>query len=143
MKPSGVGADEEGSILPLLLGYVILAELRGDPDVMIGHRRIGSHTLRQATALALLSAMLVAVATLFVLLVSDFSLEAVLFECTSAFATVGLSMGITGSLPPAAQLGLMILMFVGRVGTITAASALTLRQRTPRYRLPEERPIIG
>lgn len=127
----------------LLLGYVILAEMRGDPDVMIGHRRIGSQTLRQAIAIALLSVMLVAVSTLFVLLVSDFSLEAVLFECTSAFATVGLSMGITGSLPPAAQFGLMVLMFVGRVGTITAASALTLRQRTPRYRLPEERPIIG
>ncbi|UYM07892.1 TrkH family potassium uptake protein [Solicola gregarius] len=127
----------------LLLAYVILAELRGDPDVMIGHRRIGTQTLRQAVAIALLSVMLVAGATLFVLLATDFSLEAVLFECTSAFGTVGLSMGITGDLPYTAQVGLMLLMFVGRVGTITAASALTMRQRIPRYRLPEERPIIG
>ena len=127
----------------LLLWYVILAELRGDRDVMIGHRRIGSQTLRQAVAIALLSVCLVAVSTLFVLLVTDFRLEAVLFECTSAFGTVGLSMGITGELPHSAQVGLMILMFVGRVGTITAASALTIRQRIRRYRLPEERPIIG
>jgi hypothetical protein len=34
-------------------------------------------------------------------------------------------------------------MFIGRVGTITAASALTLRRRAPRFHLPEERPIIG
>lgn len=127
----------------LLLAYVILAELRGDPDVTIGRRRIGSQTLRQAVAIALLSVMLVTTTTLFVLVMSDFGLEAVLFECTSAFGTVGLSLGITGDLPYAAQFGLMVLMFVGRVGTITAASALTLRQRTPRYRLPEERPIIG
>lgn len=127
----------------LLLAYVILAEVRGDPEVMIGHRSIGTQTLRQAVTIALLAVMLVASTTLLVLLMTDFPLDAVLFECTSAFATVGLSMGITGDMPYDAQVVLMALMFVGRVGTITAASALTLRQRAPRYRLPEERPIIG
>ncbi|MEJ7757022.1 MAG: potassium transporter TrkG [Nocardioidaceae bacterium] len=71
------------------------------------------------------------------------ALDVVLFECTSAFATVGLSTGITSSLPTGAQLVLMALMFVGRVGTVTAASALALRSRPRRYHLPEERPIIG
>lgn len=127
----------------LLLAYVILAEVRGDPEVMIGRRSIGTHTLRQAVTIALLAVMLVATTTLLVLLMTDFTPESVLFECISAFATVGLSMGITADMPYDAQVVLMLLMFVGRVGTITAASALTLRQRVLRYRLPEERPIIG
>jgi len=67
----------------------------------------------------------------------------VLFEVVSAFATVGLSTGITADLPGAGQLLLIGLMFVGRLGPITLVSALALRERTRRYELPEERPIIG
>lgn len=127
----------------LLLAYVILAELRGDPEVMVGKRSISSATIRQALTIALLAVMLVATTTLMILSMTDFSTEAVLFECASAFGTSGLSTGITGQLPYNAQVVLMVLMFIGRVGTITAASALTMRRRAPRYHLPEERPIIG
>jgi Trk-type K+ transport system membrane component len=67
----------------------------------------------------------------------------VLFEVTSAFATVGLSTGITAQLGTAGHVILILLMFVGRLGPITAAAALALRERTRRYELPEERPIVG
>lgn len=127
----------------LLLAYVILAEVRGDPEVTIGKRAIGAATLRTALTIALLAVMLVAAATLAVLTMTNLSLQEVLFECTSAFGTVGLSTGITGTLPYPAQGVLMLLMFVGRVGPITAASALALRRRPRRYHLPQERPIIG
>ncbi|WP_370618842.1 TrkH family potassium uptake protein [Mumia sp. Pv 4-285] len=127
----------------LLLGFVILAEVRGDPDVTIGSRRIGASTLRQALTVALLAVMLVVASTLAVLTVADVSVEEALFECTSAFATAGLSMGITGDLPATAQVVLMILMLIGRVGTVATASALALRSQPRRFHLPEERPIIG
>ncbi len=127
----------------LLLAYVILAELRGDPDITVGNRSIGAHVVRTAISIALLAVMLVTVATFSVMMLTDFAFDAALFECTSAFATVGLSTGITGSLPPAAQLVIIVLMFIGRVGTIAAAGAFILRRRTPRYHLPEEQPIIG
>lgn len=127
----------------LLLAFVILAELRGDHDVTIGRRSISAATIRQALTIALLAVMLVASSTLLVMLMTDFGFEDVLFEATSAFATVGLSTGITSELPANAQLVLIGLMFVGRVGTIAAASAFVLRRRTQRYHLPEEQPIIG
>ena len=66
-----------------------------------------------------------------------------LFEAISAFATVGLSTGITADLPDAGQLLLVALMFVGRIGPLTLASALALRERPRRYQLPEERTIVG
>jgi Trk-type K+ transport system membrane component len=77
------------------------------------------------------------------MLLTDFELGQVLFEAVSAFATVGLSTGITAHLPVAGQLILIGLMFVGRLGPITFASALALREQRLPYELPKERPIIG
>lgn len=127
----------------LLLAYVILAELRGDPEVTIGNRSIGASVIRSAITIALLAVMLVSSATLLLMLMTDLAFDDALFECTSAFATVGLSTGVTPGLPADAQIVLIGLMFLGRVGTITAASAFVLRRRVPRYHLPEEQPIIG
>ena len=126
-----------------LLGYVIWSEVRGEPDTQIAHRRIGHSTQRQALTIALLGIGVIAAGTMVILTVTDYTVDVVLFESISAFATVGLSTGITPDLPAVAQLTLMALMFVGRVGTVTVASALALKTRHRHYRLPEERPIVG
>ena len=81
--------------------------------------------------------------TVVLVAVTGLPLDKVAFEAVSAFGTVGLSTGITPHLEPAAQLVLMLLMFIGRVGTITVASALALRHRERRYRYPTERAIVG
>jgi len=127
----------------LLLGFVILAELRGDPDVTVGRRSISAAVIRTALTIALLAVMLVVGATFAVMSMTDFEFDEVLFECASAFGTAGLSTGLTPRLPVDAQMTVALLMFVGRVGTIAAASAFVLRRRTTRYHLPEEQPIIG
>ncbi|KPF77810.1 ATPase [Brevundimonas sp. AAP58] len=127
----------------LLLGVVVWAEIRGRSDVTIFKRRICPDAQRQALAVVLMSVGLVGVATLAILSMTTFPLDRVLFEVISAFATVGLSTGITADLPPQAQSILIALMFVGRVGTITVAAALALRARHVPYRYPLERPIVG
>lgn len=126
-----------------LLAFVIWSEVRGERDTNIAHRQIGGQTLRQALTVVLLALAAIAVGTMAILLVTDYALDVVLFETISAFATVGLSTGITPDLPPAAEVTLMVLMFVGRVGTITVASALALKSRHRHFHLPEERPVIG
>lgn len=126
-----------------LLAYVIWAEVRAERDVVAGRRRIAEATQRQAVTVALLGVAFVAVGTIALLLLTDYGLEAVFFEAMSAFATTGLTVGITPSLPPAAQMVLIILMYIGRVGTVTVASALALSERRALYRYPEERPIVG
>jgi trk system potassium uptake protein len=126
-----------------LLAYVLWAEMRGDPDVDVGRRRVPATNQRQALAVTLLGIGLVAVGTFTLLAMTDFRLQQVLFETISAFATVGLSTGITADLPPAAQLVVVALMFVGRIGPLTLASGLALRERARRHRLPEERTIVG
>src|SRR5699024_11326733 len=81
--------------------------------------------------------------TLALLLTTDLHLNVVLFEVISAFATSGLSTGMTAWLPASAKYILLGLMFAGRVGTITLAAALALRHRRRIIRLPKERPIVG
>lgn len=127
----------------LLLAFVILAELRADPEVRIGNRSISAATIRTALSIALIAVMLVVTSTLLLMWFSGASYADALFEVTSAFGTVGLTTGLTYDLNTPSQLVLVALMFIGRVGTITAASAFILRRRQPRYHLPEEQPIIG
>lgn len=127
----------------LVLGFAIWNEIRGRDQVTIAHRSISSSTQRQALTVALLGVGAVIIGTLLLLMFTDYSLEKVLFETISAFGTVGLSTGITYDLPAAAQWVLMALMYTGRIGTITVASAIALSSRPRLYRLPEERPIIG
>lgn len=128
----------------LILAYVIWSEVRGEPDVIIGRRRISSAIQRQALSVALLAVGLVVVSTIYLMSRTEGIRPAdLLFEVVSAFATVGLSTGITAALPWDAQMLLMLLMFLGRVGPITVAAALALNTRHRHYRLPEERPIVG
>jgi potassium uptake TrkH family protein len=126
-----------------LLAYVLWAEMRGDPEVRVGRRQVPGANQRQALAVALLGIGLVAVATFLLEVLTDLAFDQVAFEVISAFATVGLSTGITADLPPSAQTLLVLLMYIGRIGPLTLASGLALRERARRHQLPEERTIVG
>lgn len=126
-----------------LLGIVVWSEARGQRDANLFGRRIGTSIERQALTIALISIALIGIGTMILLSVTEHALSAVLFEVVSAFATVGLSTGITNQLPPSGELVLIVLMFVGRVGTITIATALAMGSSHSALRYPEERPIVG
>ncbi|KID29370.1 Cation transport protein [Prauserella sp. Am3] len=126
-----------------LLAFVIYSEIKGEPSTHAFGRKVPALVQRQALTVVLLSVGAVMLATLAMLAITPFRVEQVLFEVISAFATVGLSTGITADVGPAGHLVLSLLMFLGRVGPITLASALALRDRSRRYELPEERPIVG
>lgn len=126
-----------------LLAFAIVSEIRGDRDVTVFDRRIPPETLRQALAIALIGVGVVVVATLAIIAMGDWGLGPVLLEVTSAFGTTGLSTGITPAIPAPGRLVLVAVMFAGRVGPLTAGAALADRRRDRRFRLPEERPLLG
>jgi Trk-type K+ transport system membrane component len=128
----------------LLLAYVIWAEVKGERDVVVGRRRMAESVQRQALAVALLGVAVVATGTLALIATSGpVAFDRALFEVTSAFATVGLSTGITADLTAAGKTVLMVMMFVGRVGPVVVAAAMALTTRPRLYRYPEERPLVG
>ncbi len=127
----------------LVLFAIVLSEILGRRDAGLFQRRFGRAVERQALSVTVLAATLVFAATTYIASISPVPLDDILFECISAFSTVGLSTGITADLPPGALVALCGLMFVGRVGTITVATALALGGRERPYRYPEENPIVG
>jgi trk system potassium uptake protein TrkH len=127
------------------LFFAIVASLRGEEHVHAFNREIPWRHVNRALAVALLSVAFVFVTVFLLLLATDgVPSEHVLFEAVSAFATTGLSAGITGTLNAAGQAILIVAMFVGRLGPLTIAIALAARFRSSeRLRYPEADINIG
>lgn len=127
----------------LVLFFIMVTEIRGDTAVNVFGKRLSRAVHRQAITVALLAVATVIAAAVWLSWITDFALDDIFFEVISAFATVGMSTGITAALPAAGQLTLVLLMFVGRLGPMSFAAALALRERHPHFELPKERPLIG
>lgn len=142
----GASASTAGGIkigTAAVLFFIVWTEIRGETAVNIGNRRLPRSIQRQALTIVLLAALAIGLATFFIMLVTDFGLDRILFEVISAFATVGLSTGITAAMPTSALIVLMALMFIGRVGPIVVASALANRNTHKHFEYPKEKPLIG
>ncbi len=135
------GGVKVGTVAVLVL--LVIAEAKGHTDTEAFGRRVGSSAQRQAITVLVLGSVVVAFGTVALLRISHFPTDQVIFEVIAAFGSAGLSTGITGDLPVSGQLVLALLMFVGRVGTITFATSLVLGERRMPYRYPEEHPIVG
>lgn len=126
-----------------LIFFMVRAVTRGDESVEAFERRVPHQAERQALVISFIAMTAVVAAAILILAGSDISAGAALFEAFSAFGTVGLSTGATPELPAYAQSILAVLMFIGRVGPYTLALALLLREGGRRYKLAEERPVLG
>ena len=114
--------------------------LRGSDRVEFAGREVSTDSIRRANAAVFVS---VVVLSFFVFLVTltdpDLPLKAIVFECVSAFATVGSSLGITSQLQDASKVLLVVLMFIGRVGVVTLAQGLLKQYKNQNYyKLPQD-----
>ena len=127
-----------------VLFAAMASEFRGWEKTSVGKRSLPSSVSRQALALTFAGASVVTLGV-GVLRVFDpqFSADQVVFEVMSAFATVGLSTGITGALSVPSQIVLCFIMYLGRIGPVTLVTALALSGAHRRFSYPEERPFIG
>lgn len=142
----GGSASTAGGIKVTTLAVLFLAafaEARGVESMDAFRRRIPIDVLRLSVAVALWGATIVAVSSILILQITKAPLDHVLFDVISAFATCGLSTGLTASLPDPGVYVLAATMFCGRVGTVTLAAALAQSQRKQLYQNPEERPLVG
>ncbi|WP_430867804.1 TrkH family potassium uptake protein [Demequina aurantiaca] len=142
----GGSGSTAGGIRVTTLAVLLLAiwaEARGRRDMEAFGKRVGTEVLRGAVAITVISLSIVITGTGVFMAQTGIPLDRSLFEVVSAFATCGLSTGITGSLPDDAKMTLTILMYVGRVGSLTIAAALALNKQRRVIRYPSERPLIG
>jgi Trk-type K+ transport system membrane component len=142
----GGSASTAGGIKVTTLAILFLAafaEASGRSEMEAFGRRIPSDILRLAVSVVLWGATTVAVSSILILQISKAPFDLVLFDVISAFATCGLSTGLTAELPPAGVYVLAATMFMGRIGTVTLAAALAASQSRQLFSRPEERPIVG
>lgn len=142
-SPGSTGGGIKTSTFTLII-FSALNTIRGQKKIEIGNRSISPALLHKAFSIFLFAASSIFVA-IFVLTISDGDkgLMPLAFEAVSAFSTVGLSTGITGDLSTLGKSVLMICMFVGRIGTLTLAFALSSKMKSNKYEYPKAHLMIG
>lgn len=142
-SPSSAGGGIRTTTFALVIIFLI-TYARGGKEIKIFNREIYNQDLMKAVTVTTMAVILVFTTLLILSIIEPFSITALLFEVTSAFGTVGLSLGITSELTTFSKILLMILMFIGRIGVVTFL--FTFRDESNdinRIRYPKERMIIG
>ncbi len=128
-SPSSTGGGIKTTTLFVLL-IASVSAIRCKNTVEIAKREINFKIILKALATLVVGAVLIFV-SIFLLTITDgahFTQQQLLFEEVSAFATVGLSLGITGGLSVAGKIIIIFTMFIGRIGMLTFFMSLTHRE---------------
>lgn len=141
-SPSSAGGGIRTTTFALVIIF-ILTYARGGRSIRIFGREIYEEDLLKAVTVTLMAIILVFSSVFLMSILEPFSLTEILFEVTSAFGTVGLSLGITDDIGKFSKIILMLLMFIGRVGIITFLLMFRNNKKSGKYRYPKERIIIG
>ena len=127
-----------------VLVATVWSQIKGKEDVVLFRRRIVIETILKALTVALCGLSIVVVMTMLLSITEkghDFMMY--LFEATSAFGTVGLSMGLTPELSPIGRILIIFTMFAGRLGPLTIAFAITKRRKPDAFRHLKGNIMIG
>ncbi|KQO01148.1 TrkH family potassium uptake protein [Paenibacillus sp. Leaf72] len=141
-SPGSTGGGIKTTTFMTLIGAVV-AMFRGKEDIVLFRYRLGKERVLKALTITMLSLALVVVVTMLLSATEDQRFIKILFEATSAFGTVGLSMGITPELSDFGKIIISITMFAGRLGPLTLAYALNPKTSKELYRYPEGKITIG
>jgi trk system potassium uptake protein TrkH len=148
-SPGGTGGGVKTTTFSVTVA-ALWATVRGNDDTVIFRRRLGDQLVSQAFFICLISFLVLNGVGVLLMITEPYDVLKLLFESTSAFGTVGLSVGhpgsvlsLSGHMTDAGKVLLILLMIAGRIGPLTVAVALARRQSRPRVRYPEGRVSIG
>lgn len=141
-SPSSTGGGIKTTTFTILVGAVA-SMIRGRSDLVLFRYRLTQERIFKAITLTMLSLFLVIAVAMVLSTTEDASFLSILFETTSAFGTVGLTMGLTGKLTVIGKIIISLTMFAGRLGPLTLAYALGPKKGKELYRHPEGKMIIG
>jgi trk system potassium uptake protein TrkH len=142
-SPSGTGGGVKTTTIRILSSCTSAA-LHGREEVTLYQRQIPSLLILKAVGVVV-GSMGVVILTTALLSISDRQIPFIqlLFEATSAFATVGLSTGITANLSPVGQLVIILTMYTGRVGVLLLMAAFSGKAKPSLIKYPEEYLLVG
>ena len=142
-SPSGTGGGIKTTTLRILTNCT-RSVLRGKEEVIMYQREVPFSLILKAVAVVFGSAIAIVLATVMISFIDPtFEFLQIFFEVISAFATVGLSTGITASLSSVAKVILIIAMYIGRVGVLLLMAAIIGEPPPSVIKYPEENLLVG
>ncbi len=142
----GSPGSTAGGIKTVTLFVVLLylgAYLLREKDSALFRKRIDEESLRKANIVISFNLLLALIGVLAILAAQPLPLRDVLFEVFSAIGTAGMSTGVTRQLNLFSRCVIMLLMFLGRMGSLTFAMSFTEERKVRKIRYPKEDVIIG
>ncbi|NMA83903.1 MAG: Trk family potassium uptake protein [Epulopiscium sp.] len=144
----GSPAGTAGGVKTVTFGILVLTVLsvvKGKPRTEVFHRTIPSDIIQKALAVMMISLGVVVSVTMLLTITEEVNFLDALFEATSAFGTVGSTLGITPNLSNLGKIIISVTMFIGRLGPVTMALAFSLKQdrHIGDIKSPEERVLVG
>lgn len=141
-SPGSTAGGVKTTAFTTLIGAII-AMIRGKDEVVFFRYRVSKDRVYKAITMIAFASSLIVFVSMLLSMTENHHFLMILFEVTSAFGTVGLSMGLTPDLTVFGKLMIMAMMFAGRLGPLTMAYALGPRSGKELYRHPEGKFIIG
>ena len=142
----GSPGSTAGGIKTATFGVVIMATIaiiKGERDIEIYKKRIPQETVFKSLAIVTVGMGLIIGVSFILTLTESWGFLDTMFEATSAFATVGLSRGLTPNLSNTGKLIIIGTMYAGRVGPLTMAFAFGYNRKHKRYRYSEGHISVG
>lgn len=142
----GGSTSTAGGIRVTTFAVILLvcrAAFTGRSDINVFHRRIHTQVIMTAVAVSAACLMLVTVISLSLMVITDCSLCDALFDTCSAFGLGGYSVGVADANQPLVLYLLAGTMFVGRLGPMTIAYAVSRPHNTEAVRYPTEQIVVG
>ncbi|MCR8844600.1 TrkH family potassium uptake protein [Paenibacillus sp. SC116] len=141
-SPGSAGGGIKTTTFAILIAAV-WAMMRGREDVVLFRNRLSKDLILKTLTIIFLAIFMVLSVAMLLAITEDQPFLAILFDTTSAVATVGLSMGVTEQMSEFGKIVLCFAMFIGRLGPMTLAYALGTRREQSLYRYPEGKIMIG
>ena len=126
-----------------ILVATMCSVLKQDKEVAVFKKRIEPDIIKNAVAVFALDIFLFIVGSMIISGIEGFSLKETMFECASAVATVGLTLGITPHLGIISKILLICMMYIGRVGGITLIFAAVTPKKNGNARYPKDQVAVG
>lgn len=132
------------TVTTLVLIAYVWSNLRASKGVNVFNRRLDDDVIRKASNVVVISLLMAVSASILICyLQPDLVVEDILFEVYSAIGTVGMSTGVTRDLNLVSRIIIILLMYCGRIGSMSFALSFTERKKVAPVQLPTEKIMIG
>lgn len=132
------------TVTALVLVAYVWSNLRESKGVNMFHRRLEDDVIRKASNVVVVSMLMAVASVIFICFKQPYlPVEDVMFEVFSAIGTVGMSTGLTRDLSTASRIVIILLMYCGRIGSMSFALSFTERKKVAPVQLPVEKIMIG